>query len=135
MRRLAFATFLRPVRAFGNTTQVAGSGVRPRELTISGEDMAALGCSRSFLETTAVTGHFEEQTEPHRDLPRMWQLIYCFDRVPWPPMWGIRGPPVGVAAELSEALARIKPVDVVNSHWWGVRAFPYTRTALGWVAP
>jgi hypothetical protein len=113
---LAFATFLRRIALQYDAG--AGDWGEPEEITISGEDLRRW-VLKIFLNH-AVTGHFNEQQD--RDVtfpPEAIDLL--LNRTQWPPMWGIAVP--GNTRSVDFRACPFQPVDVVNSHWWGVRPF------------
>jgi len=52
------------------------------------------------------------------------------DRAPWPPTWGLAVP--GEVRSKEFRALPFQPIDVVNSHWWGVAPFVYKdKTRMG----
>ncbi|WBP94940.1 hypothetical protein O6072_02450 [Mycolicibacterium neoaurum] len=119
---LAFATFLR--RTALEYDAGAGEWGAEEEVTISGEDFRRW-VLKIFLNH-AVTKHFEEQQDRTVTFPDM-AIDLLLDRVPWPPMWGIAVP--GASRSGMFRALPYQPVDVVNSHWWGVRPFVHKSGA------
>jgi len=113
---LAFATFLRR-----NALQYdagAGEWGEAEEITISGDDFQRW-VLKIFLNH-AVTGHFEEQQNRTVTFPTE-AIDLLLNHAPWPPKWGIAVP--GGQRSRDFRTVPFQPVDVVNSHWWGVRPF------------
>ncbi|MGV0717171.1 hypothetical protein ABQE93_17385 [Mycolicibacterium sp. XJ662] len=121
---LAFATFLRRVALEYDAG--AGEWGQEEEITISGDDFQRW-VLKIFLNH-AVTGHFEEQQNRTVSFPPE-AIDLLLNRKPWPSMWGIAVP--GSARSVDFRACPFQPVDVVNSHWWGVR--PFVHKSGTWV--
>lgn len=113
---LAFATFLRRIALEYDAG--AGEWGEAKEITISGDDMQRW-VLKLFLNH-AVTGHFAEQQEREVTFPDA-AIDLLLNRTPWPAKWGIAVP--GETRSRDFRACPFQPVDVVNSHWWGVRPF------------
>lgn len=110
---LAFATFLRR-----NALQYdagAGEWGEAEEITISGDDIQRW-VLKVFLNH-AVTEHFEVQQNNTVNFPPE-AIDLLLNRAAWPSTWGMMVP--GEVRSKEFRACPFQPVDVVNSHWWGV---------------
>jgi len=122
---LAFATFLRL-----NALQYdagAGHWGGAEEITISGDDMQRW-VLKLFLNH-AVTGHFDVQQDNTVTFPTE-AIDLLLDRAAWPSTWGLTVP--GETRGKDVRACPFQPIDVVNSHWWGVAPFVHKdKTWIG----
>ncbi|BBZ38250.1 MULTISPECIES: hypothetical protein [Mycobacterium] len=122
---LAFATFLRRIALQYDAG--AGEWGDAEEVTISGDDMQRW-VLKLFLNH-AVTGHFDVQQDNTVTFPSE-SIDLLLDRAAWPSTWGLTVP--GETRSKDVRACPFQPIDVVNSHWWGVAPFVHKdKTWIG----